>query len=228
MSMKYISGGEPEATTGEHDGIRYEIYSSNSTTATLKVYIPEGNSVIAKTGCMLAASPNIDIKGEAFKSWKNRTVMTATEGDGWVIVSPAFFGSIAAVELNGNKIRVADDACLLRTGDITTSTTTMDVQGSFFAGNGFFVREFSGTGIVFVAAVGSLVTFDVPEGESIVVDNGHLVSWPAELVPTYKKASKSWWGTGISGEGIVAKITGPAQVNVQTKSREDLIKWLMQ
>ncbi|MEM9424202.1 MAG: AIM24 family protein, partial [Spirochaetota bacterium] len=62
-----------------------------------------------------------------------------------------------------------------------------------------------GTGIIFVCAVGSMMTFDVPDGETIVVDNGHLVTWPSSITYDIQKASKSWFSSGVSGEGVSPK-----------------------
>lgn len=52
------------------------------------------------------------------------------------------------------------------------------------------------------------------------------MTWPAAAKHEFQKAAKSWWRSDLSGEGIVAKIGGPAQLNLQTKTADPQVKLL--
>lgn len=91
---------------------------------------------------------------------------------------------------------------------------------TFFSGHGLFVKKVSGSGIVFVTSVGSMMSFEIPEGEC------HLVTWPEGVSYEIKKASKTWWGSAVLGEGVVATKGGPVTINLQTKSPEELAKFI--
>lgn len=234
MSISSVAGVEPVTQTGEYEGFRYEVVNPSSTTATLKVYIPAGETIKAIPGCMFATSSSIEIKGKLKKTFKamlgpedaSFSTYTAVDADGWVLMAPGFLGSITPVEINDEEICVGDDAFLASLGDIQSSIKSQGLKKSMFSGSGLFVKKVKGTGIVFVCAVGSMMTMDIPEEETIVVDNGHLVTWPSSITYDIQKASKSWFSSGVSGEGVVAKITGPGQINVQTRNPEEMAEWV--
>lgn len=79
---------------------------------------------------------------------------------------------------------------------------------------------------MFIAAVGSMVTMNLADGEDVIVDTGHLVSWPRGIKYDVQKASKGWFGTGLSGEGMVTKIFGPGVVHVQSRNAEEVAGWV--
>lgn len=234
MSIKSIAGADPVIQQGEYDAFRYEVMSPTSTTSTLKIYIPEGQSVKAIPGCMFATSANIEIKGKLKKTFKamlgpddaSYQMLTAKEGEGWVLLAPGFYGSITPVPITNEEICVGDDALLCSIGDIETTSKSQEMKKAMFSGSGLFVKKAKGTGVMFVCAVGSMMTFELAAEETVVVDNGHLVTWPAGITYDIKKASKSWFSSGISGEGVVARITGPGVINVQTRNPEEMAEWI--
>lgn len=234
MSITSVAGAEPSIQGGEYGDFKYEVINSTSTTATLKVYIPAGESMKAIPGCMFATSSSIEIKGKVKKTFKallgpedaTYATYTAIDEDGWVMLAPGFFGSITPLEVNDEEICVGDDAFLASLGDIASSAKSQGFKKAMFSGSGLFVKKVKGTGVIFVCAVGSMMTMEVPEGETVVVDNGHLVTWPAAIEYDIQKASKSWFSSGVSGEGVVAKITGPGTINVQTRNPEEMAGWI--
>lgn len=232
----------PVTTSGGFDGFRYEILDGFSTTAVLKVWIPCGKSIRAIPGCMFSTSSNVSIKGKYHGNFKaivgigdSRYQILSVEEDsgkeGWVMLSPGFYGSISVITVNpGDEICVGDNAFLASIGDgIKSVMKSQGVKKALFSGSGLFVKKVKAEetgGIIFVCAVGSMMSFNIPEEESIIVDNGHLVTWPNHMQYDMQKAAKNWFRSAVSGEGIVSKLTGPGTVNVQTRSPEDMAEWI--
>jgi hypothetical protein len=83
---------------------------------------------------------------------------------------------------------------------------------------GLFVLEATATGPgqqVVIGAFGGIEEMEV-DG-SIVIDNGHLVAWDSSLQLDLRKASSSWIGSFLSGEGKVFHINGKGRVWIQTR-----------
>lgn len=219
--------------TGEFGTTRYEIIEPNTPTSRVKIYLEQDIFVKAVPGCMIATSPNIEIEGKLKKSFKalvgpdkaRYQTFTARDGPGWVLLSPSFFGSIRALPLNDDEVLLGDDAMLASIGDVETAAKSQSTSKAFFSGHGWFVKKVKGTGVVFISAVGAMKTYDLADGEEIVVDTGHLVSWPKEVEYEIKRANKSWTSTGLSGEGFVSRIKGPGRINVQLRSGRDIAEW---
>lgn len=238
--MKINNNGELSAVTedGTYEGFKYEFINASSTTTCVKIHIPADQSMKGVPGCMVSTSDNIDIKGKYKSSLKAHlfepgsaryTIFTAKERDGWVVLAPPFFGSVRAIQVNeGEDLCVGDDCYLGSIGDVETSAKGQgdSMKKAFFSGHGYFVKKVKGNGIVFVCAVGSLLTFELEEGETTVVDNGHLVTWPSNIKYTVEKASANYFRSMVSGEGWVLKFQGPGQVNVQTRSAKSIAEWV--
>lgn len=234
MSISESTGKASPMETGEYDGFRYEVVNPSSTTTTLKIYIPAGKSVKAIPGCMFATSENVEIKGKFKKTMKallgpdeaRHQTLTANDTDGWVLLSPSFLGSITPMVIQDDEVCVGDNAFLASIGDIESTSKSQGLRKGLFSGHGLFVKKVKGTGIVFVCAVGSMLSLDLADGQVVVVDNGHLVTWSNKMKYDIQKASKSWFSSGVSGEGVVAKINGPGKINVQTRNPEEMAEWV--
>ena len=66
-------------------------------------------------------------------------------------------------------------------------------------------------GPVAAACYGALDTIDLQEGESYVLDSGHLVGYTGTMNFTTRKVAKGWMNTLKSGEGLVMEFTGPGK-----------------
>lgn len=219
--------------TGEYDGFRYEVLNPSNATSALQIYIPAEKSVHAVPGCMLATSENIEIKGKFKESFKamvgsNKAryqTLTAKGTEGWVLLVPSFYGSITGVKVDNEELCVGDNAFLASIGDIQSTSKIQPFSQALFSGHGLFVNKVSGTGVAFVCAVGSMMSFQLQAGRSMVVDNRHLVIWSNNMAYEMRKSCKSFFSARVSGEGIVAKLTGPGRICVQTRNPRDLAKW---
>lgn len=228
------SNQAPPTITGQYNNTKYEIIDPHSTTATVKIHLEDGQSVRAIPGCMFATSSNIEIKGKIKKTMRailgpgeaRFQMLTAKDGPGWVLLAPSFYGSIHAVKVSDEEVCVGDDAFLAAIGDVKSTSKAQSLKKAIFSGHGLFVKRATGTGVVFVCAVGSMKPFEIADGQQIVVDTGHLVTWPASIKYDIERADKSWLSTGLSGEGMVSRITGPGSVNVQTRNGNQIAGWI--
>jgi len=58
-----------------------------------------------------------------------------------------------------------------------------------------------------------------------VVDTGHLVTFEEQVRYDIKKVA-GWKSTLLSGEGLVAELTGPGNINLQSRSQDSFLSWL--
>jgi len=63
-------------------------------------------------------------------------------------------------------------------------------------------------------------------GEKYVVDTGHLVTFEKQITYDVKRVA-GWKSTLFSGEGLVAELTGPGKINLQTRSQDSFLSWLI-
>ena len=90
------------------------------------------------------------------------------------------------------------------------------LSGGLFGGEGFIMQKFDGEGIVFVELDGSVVEYNLAQGQQLVLDTGHLAMMDATCkmdVQTVSGVKNVLFG----GEGLFnTVITGPGKVLVQT------------
>ena len=83
----------------------------------------------------------------------------------------------------------------------------------------------SGEGQLYVNAFGAMDHHSLKSGESLIVDNYHLVAFD----DTCKYDVKKFGGlksTILGGEGLVTEIYGPGEVYIQTKNLREFTDWL--
>lgn len=222
-------------TCGEFEETRYEIQGSDKSAAIVKLNLKEGQTVRAVPGTMLAMSDNIIVSGKLNKSIKSLLMtgdsryqeLTSDKRDGWVMLSPPFSGDIRAVRLNDEEICIGDQAFVCSVGYVKISAKGQSLKNSLV--NGMFRKSCKGTGVVFVAAVGSFVPFQLGESvesQSIFVNNDNVVAWPAHINYECVRAGKSWFSTAVSGEGFVAKLSGSGTVLVQSRNALNFASWI--
>src|SRR5215475_13257163 len=89
----------------------------------------------------------------------------------------------------------------------------------FFGGEGLFVLQVQGSGLLLVSSFGSIHRKRLNYGERYVVDTGHLVAWEGHMQYELRKASSAgWFRSLVSGEGIVAEFAGPGEILIQTRN----------
>ena len=67
---------------------------------------------------------------------------------------------------------------------------------------------------------------ELEAGRKYVVDTGHLVTFDEKIGFDVKKVA-GWKSTLFSGEGLVVELTGPGKLNLQSRSQDSFLSWLI-
>lgn len=187
-------------------------------------------TIAAEAGAMVSMSSNVDLhsemKGGVFGALKRAvggesafvSTFTAKGGPGEVTFAPGAPGDVAGIEMNNQKFMVQSSSYLA--GDTSLQVDTkFGGAKSFFGGEGLFVLEVSGSGLLLVSSFGAIHRRTLRPGESYVVDTGHLVAWEGHMQYNLRKAAKSGYlRSMLSGEGMVAEFSGPGEILIQTRN----------
>lgn len=192
--------------------------------------VAPNETLITEGGAMSWMSPNMKMEttsnggiGKAFgrmlageSMFMNR--YTATGGNGQITFGSKFPGSIRAFEVGpGKDIVVQKSGFLAAESTVNLSVFFQKKFGSgLFGGEGFIMQRISGNGIVFVEIDGSACEYDLADGQSIVLDTGHLAVMDATCkidIQTVPGLKNKFFG----GEGFFnTVVTGPGKVILQT------------
>lgn len=228
-------GGQPahgividEDSRGQGSGYRYEVLHQPAFSLAV-VQLQSEQSIQAEAGAMVSMSANIELqsqmKGGLFGAIKRAaggesafvSTFTARGGPGEVTFAPGAPGDIAAIELGGQMFFVQSSSYLAGDASLTVDTRWGGAK-SFFAGEGLFVLQVQGTGLLLVSSFGAIHRKVLAPGERYVVDTGHLVAWEGTTQYTLRKAAAGFFRSMMSGEGIVAEFAGPGELLIQTRN----------
>jgi len=217
-------------TTGHFNGADYRIDHRDSNTLLVLRLHPDVE-IKARPGSMVAMDPSVKIRGKVKFSLKNLFTDTQMSqsvftGPGEILLAPEIWGDIVPIQLNGGETwSIGKHAFLAATAGVEFATKSQGLGRALFSGEGFFVREVTGQGIIFVQSLGAVLKRTLQPGEEWVVDNGHLVAWSASY-----KIERIQAGGLISSantdEGLVCRFVGPGSVYIQTRNAEALIDWI--
>ncbi|HLL72267.1 MAG TPA: TIGR00266 family protein [Pyrinomonadaceae bacterium] len=213
---------------GQGRGYSYEVLHQPSFALAVVQLQPE-QSILAEAGAMVSMSANVELqsqmKGGLMGALKRAvggesafvSTFTARGGPGEVSFAPGAPGDIAAIELNNQMFMVQSSSYLAGDASLTVDTKWGGAK-TFFGGEGLFVMQVSGTGLLLLTSFGAIHRKQLHAGERYVVDTGHLVAWEASLQYSLRKAASGFFRTMVSGEGIVAEFAGPGELLIQTRN----------
>ena len=194
------------------------------------IHLQPEQSIAAEAGAMVSMSSNVDLyselKGGVFGALKRAvggesafvSTFTAKGGPGEVTFAPGTPGDVAGIEMQNQTFMVQSSSYLA--GDVSLQVDTkFGGAKSFFGGEGLFVLQVSGAGLLLVSSFGSIHRKTLRQGEQYVVDTGHLVAWEGHMQYNLRKAAKSgFFRSLVSGEGMVAEFNGPGEIPIQTRN----------
>ncbi len=221
--------------------MKYEIKYSPAY-ALLEVILDSNEIIVAEAGAMVYMTPQINVKTRK-REERNilQTLKTsllgsesfflneyvADKGSGKVGFVPAPVGDIRAFDVKAGKgFILQKSAYVASTKDVKIDTEWQGFKRGLF-GQNLFMLKISGEGKMFVNAFGAIDHHTLNSGESLVVDNFHIVAFD----DTCKYDVKKFGGlksTILGGEGLVTEITGPGEVYIQTKNLREFTDWLWQ
>jgi uncharacterized protein (TIGR00266 family) len=214
---------------GQGTGYTWEIEHKGAFALAI-VKLQSEQSISAEAGAMVSMSANVDLnselKGGVFGALKRAvggesafvSTFTARGGPGEVTLAPGAPGDIAGIEMQ-NQIFMVQSSSYLAGDTGLVVDTKLGGTKSFFGGEGLFVLQVSGAGLLLVSSFGAIHRRVLRPGEQYVVDTGHLVAWEGHMQYNLRKAAKSgFFRSFLSGEGMVAEFTGPGEILIQTRN----------
>ena len=232
QQQKATSGGAFQVDLdgkGMGRGYSWEIKHPGSFALAI-VQLQAEQTINAEAGAMVSMSANVDLysqmKGGVFGALKRAvggesafvSTFTAKGGPGEVTLAPGSPGDIVGIEMNNQVFKVQGSSYLAGDTSLVVDTKFGGAK-SFFGGEGLFVLQVSGTGLLLVSSFGAIHRKVLRQGEQYVVDTGHLVAWEGHLQYSLRKAAKSgFFRSMMSGEGLVAEFTGPGEILIQTRN----------
>ena len=218
--------------------MKYEIKYKPSYSL-LVVRLEPGEKIIAESGSMTYMSPNIEVHTRRREKsilgsiglkllgrqsfWVNE--YTAVSGPGEVAFVSAPVGDIEVLDIKPGKGYIIQKASYIA----STENIDLDVKWEGFTkglfGQGLFMIRAKGEGKLFINTFGAIDKHMLDAGESLIVDNFHLVAFSdtCDYKVTKFGGLKE---TLLGGEGLVTKINGPGEVYIQTKNLREFVEWL--
>jgi uncharacterized protein (TIGR00266 family) len=218
--------------------MRYEIKYKPSYSL-LVVYLDQGESITAESGAMTYMDPTIEahtrkrekslwgtlglkiIGGQSF--WVNDFTASAGPGQAGFVSAPV--GDIELLEVKPGQGYIIQKSAYIA----STSGVDLDVKWEGFTkglfGQGLFMLRATGNGLLFINTFGAIDTHNLIPGQTLIVDNFHLVAFSESC--SYKVTKFGGLKeTLLGGEGLVTQITGPGDVHIQTKNVKEFADWL--
>jgi len=203
-----------------------------------RVVLTRGEKIQVESGSMVAMSPDIKMETEAKggflksisrsmfggESFFMNTYTGERDGDR-ILLAPALPGDISVVELQNDSLLVQSGSYLASSEGVQVDTKWSGAK-TFFGSEGLIMLRVSGTGTLIVSSYGAIHPMELTAGEKFVVDTGHLVTFDENIGYDLKKVA-GWKSTLFSGEGLVAELTGPGDINLQTRSQDSFLAWLI-
>ncbi len=218
--------------------MKYEIKYKPSY-ALLVVNLDQGETITAESGAMTYMDPNIEahtrkreksllgslglsiIGGQSF--WVNDYKATAGTGEVGFVSAPV--GDIEKLEIKPGQGFIIQKSAYIA----STQGIDLDIKWEGFTkglfGQGLFMLKATGYGQLFINTFGAIDTHKLEAGQTLIVDNFHLVGFSDSC--SYKVTKFGGLKeTLLGGEGLVTHITGPGEVHIQTKNLREFVEWL--
>lgn len=218
--------------------MKYEIKYKPSYSM-LVVTLEQNERIVAEAGAMTYMSPNIEVHtrkreksllgslglaiigGQSF--WVNEYAATQGAGEAGFVAAPV--GDIEMLEVKPNQGYVIQKSAYIA----STENVDLDVKWEGFTkglfGQGLFMIKATGNGNLFINTFGAIDRHTLQAGETMIVDNFHLVAFSDTC--NYKVIKFGGLKeTILGGEGLVTQITGPGDIYIQTKNVNEFVEWL--
>lgn len=202
------------------------------------VTLEDGEGIQVEAGSMVGMSPSLemttDARGGLLKSLSRslfggesffiNTFRAGQAGDS-VAVAPPLPGDINVIEMTGQPLLVQSGSYLASSEGVNVDTAWSGAE-TFFGSEGLIMLRVTGAGTLIVSSYGAIHTIDLDAGQKYIVDTGHLVTFEESIDYNIKKVA-GWKSTFFSGEGIVAELTGPGRLTLQSRSQDSFLAWLI-
>jgi uncharacterized protein (TIGR00266 family) len=196
-------------------------------------------SVTAEAGAMTYMDPNVDVKTRRREKSILGTIglklmggqsffvndYTAQQKQSEVAFVSAPVGDIEKLEVKPNQGYIIQSSSYIA----STQNVELDIKWQGFTkglfGQGLFMIKVSGDGTLFINTFGAIDKHTLKPGQTLIVDNFHLVAFSDTCDYKVKKFG-GLKSTLLGGEGLVTEIRGPGDVYIQTKNLREFVEWL--
>jgi uncharacterized protein (TIGR00266 family) len=203
-----------------------------------RVTLELGEKIQVESGAMVGMSPELVMETQAsgglLKSLARSmfggesfflNTYTATAAGQNILLAPPLPGDVAVIELHGETLLVQSGSYLAASQGVQVDTKWSGAK-TFFGSEGLIMLKVSGNGTLIVSSYGALHPVELQTGQKYVIDSGHLVTFE-EQVGFKVKTVAGWKSTLFSGEGLVVELSGPGKLNLQTRSQDSFLAWLI-
>ena len=132
-------------------------------------------------------------------------------GTGVVYFGPPIFGEYVTLTLNNEEWILDQGAYVCSDISIEVSSHRNKAATALLGGEGLFQTSVKGTGNVVIQAPGKVQRIDL-NGEKLSVDGSFAVARSAALTFKVEKATRSFFGSMTSGEGLLNTFQGVGPV----------------
>jgi len=232
------SCGAPIARSRPAEPLDFEVKYKPSYSM-LVVHLKPNQSITAESGAMTYMTPSIQVqtrmREKSILGTLGLTVLgrqsffvndySAVGGPGEAAFVAAPVGDIDVLDVTPTKGYVIQKAAYIA----STSNVNLDIQWEGFTrglfGQGLFMIRATGEGQLFINTFGALDRHALEPGETLTVDNFHLVAFSSSCSYRVTKFG-GLKETILGGEGLVTEITGPGEVLIQTKNLKEFVDWV--
>jgi uncharacterized protein (AIM24 family) len=188
------------------------------------VVTPHGELAWMTTSIQMSQTMNTGSGGGGFMSGLKRMVgggglfLTRYDGPGSISFAAKVPGHIVPVDISGgHSYLVHRHGWMCGTPGITPSVALQQsFRGGMYGGEGFLLQKLDGEGRAWVELGGEVTSYDLPQGQTVLVHPGHIGMFQAQVQFSITQvpgiANKLF---GSDGFHLVA-LTGPGQVWLQS------------
>ncbi|MCK4223079.1 TIGR00266 family protein [Candidatus Bathyarchaeota archaeon] len=205
----------------------------------LVVQLEPGETITAESGSMTYMSPNVDVNTRRREKsilgsiglkllgrqsfWVNDFKAEGSQGEAAFVSAPV--GDIETLEVKHGEGYIIQKSAYIA----STQNVDLDVKWQGFTkglfGQGLFMIKATGEGTLFINTFGAIDKHTLKSGQTLIVDNFHLVAFSNSCNYKVKKFG-GLKETLLGGEGLITEIRGPGDVYIQTKNLREFVEWL--
>ncbi len=205
----------------------------------LEVELNADETIVSEAGAMTYFTPNVEAKTRmrsgGILSSLGMTLLgrqsffvndyTAKDGSGRIGLVSAPVGDIDRLEVRHDQGFVIQKASYVASSPQVQLNLEWEGFTKGIFGQGLFMIKATGSGDLFINTFGAIDKHTLGPGESLVVDNFHLVAFTDGCKYRVTKFG-GLKETILGGEGLVTEVTGPGDIYIQTKNLREFVDWL--
>ncbi|OQS15838.1 TIGR00266 family protein [Nocardia donostiensis] len=212
----------------------------NPSSTVARCVLAGNEPVRVESGAMVAHSANVTLQAKAeggIIAGLKRSVLagesffvstfTAPPQGGWVDVAHALPGDLLPLSITPDRPFFISRGAWIANSPGVQVESKWGGFANLFGGEGGFGLRAHGEGEVVVGVFGAIDVIDLPPGEPVTIDTGHVVAYDLVMNFTIRRAVSGRSLQSLkSGEGLVFDFVGPGRVLLQTRNPSAFSSWI--